>query len=135
MNIPACCIYLDERRAGCAATDQDAMTIIDNFEKLLAAGQDNALLRYSLGNEYAKVGDAATAVAHLRRALEHDGGYSAAWKLLGKMLVETGDLTAAIDAYRTGIAVAERKGDKQAAKEMQVFLRRLEKLQHPDTGD
>jgi len=111
------------------------MTIIDNFEKLLAAGQDNALLRYSLGNEYAKVGDAATAVAHLRRALEHDGGYSAAWKLLGKMLAETGDVTAAIDAYRTGIAVAERKGDKQAAKEMQVFMRRLEKLQTPNVDD
>ena len=111
------------------------MTIIDNFEKLLAAGQDNALLRYSLGIEYAKVDNAATAVVHLRRALEHDGGYSAAWKLLGKMLAETGDVTAAIDAYRTGIAVAERKGDKQAAKEMQVFMRRLEKLQTPNVDE
>jgi len=111
------------------------MTIIDNFEKLLAAGQDNALLRYSLGNEYAKVGNAATAVVHLRRALEHDSDYSAAWKLLGKMLTETGEVTAAIDAYLTGIAVAERKGDKQAAKEMQVFMRRLEKLQTPPVGD
>ncbi len=33
----------------------------------------------------------------------------------------------ALAAYREGIAVAERKGDKQAGKEMQVFARRLEK--------
>ncbi len=103
------------------------MAIIDTFEKLLAGGQDNALLRYSLGNEYLKVGDAATAVQHLQRAIEHDGAYSAAWKLLGKALAEAGDAGAAMVAYRSGIAVAERKGDKQAAKEMQVFLKRLEK--------
>ncbi|MBI5041805.1 MAG: hypothetical protein HZB57_11595 [Gammaproteobacteria bacterium] len=105
------------------------MAIIDTFETLLAGGQDNALLRYSLGNEYLKVGDAATAVQHLQRAIEHDGAYSAAWKLLGKALAEAGDAGAAMVAYRSGIAVAERKGDKQAAKEMQVFLKRLEKAQ------
>jgi len=32
-------------------------------------------------------------------------------------------------AYRRGIAVAERRGDRQAAKEMHVFLRRLEAAQ------
>lgn len=103
------------------------MSIIDNFEKLLAGGQDNALLRYSLGNEYLKAGDAPAAVRHLQRALEHDRDYSAAWKLLGKALTEAGDAAAAMAAYRTGIEVAERKGDKQAAKEMQVFLKRLQK--------
>ena len=30
-------------------------------------------------------------------------------------------------AYRSGIAVAQRKGDKQAGREMEVFARRLEK--------
>ena len=33
----------------------------------------------------------------------------------------------ALSAYRKGIEVAEKKGDKQAAKEMVVFARRLEK--------
>lgn len=103
------------------------MSILDNFEKMLAAGQDNALLRYSLGNEYLKAGDASAAVRHLQRAVEHDRDYSAAWKLLGKAQTEAGDAEAAKSAYRTGIEVAERKGDKQAAKEMQVFLKRLEK--------
>lgn len=108
------------------------MSIIDNFEKMVAAGQDNALLRYSLGNEYLKAADPATAIMHLRCALEHDRGYSAAWKLLGKALADVGDAEAAIEAYSAGIAVADKNGDKQAAKEMQVFLRRLEKQR---TGD
>ena len=33
----------------------------------------------------------------------------------------------ALTAYREGIAVAEARGDKQAAKEMGVFMRRIEK--------
>jgi len=69
---------------------------------------------------------------HLQRAVEHDPGYSAAWKLLGKALVDIGKPQEALDAYRQGIEVAEAKGDKQAAKEMQVFARRLER--NLDTG-
>jgi predicted Zn-dependent protease len=103
------------------------VSIIDNFEKMLSSGQDNALLRYSLGNEYLKLGDATAAVRHLQRAVEHDRDYSAAWKSLGKAQTEAGNRSAAMLAYQTGIKVAERKGDKQAAKEMRVFLKRLEK--------
>lgn len=103
------------------------MSMIDNFEKMLAAGQDSPLLRYSLGLEYSKAGDTARAVEHLRSAVEQDPGYSAAWKLLGQALAATGDTTAAIEAYEQGIAAAEGKGDKQAAKEMRVFLKRLQK--------
>jgi tetratricopeptide (TPR) repeat protein len=103
------------------------MGMIENFEKLLAAGQDNALLRYSLGNEYFKQGDAAMAAEHLAMAVQLDAGYSAAWKLYGKVLTELGRRPQAMAVYEKGIAAAEAKGDKQAAKEMQVFLKRLHK--------
>ena len=66
-------------------------------------------------------------VEHLRSAVAQDAQYSAAWKLLGKALAATGARDEAMQAYRSGIAAAERRGDKQAAKEMGVFLRRLEK--------
>src|SRR5688500_9262125 len=95
-----------------------------NMLKMLEAGRDNALVRFSLGNEYLKDGDPAAAVEHLRAAVAHDSGYSAAWKLLGRALEESGALDDALHAYREGMAVAERKGDKQAAKEMTVFARR-----------
>lgn len=103
------------------------MSIIENFEALLAKGQDNALLRFSLGNEYLKMGDTEQAVMHLRAAVQFDAAYSAAWKALGKALTERGARQEALEAYANGIAAAEQKGDKQAAKEMQVFKRRIEK--------
>ena len=103
------------------------MGLIDNFERMLAGGKDNALLRFSLGNEYLKTNAPATAVAHLRAAVVHDVHYSAAWKLLGQALTKTGQIEEARVAYRSGIAAAEGKGDKQAVKEMTVFLKRLER--------
>lgn len=101
--------------------------VIANLEKLIGTPRDGALLRFSLGNEYLKSGDAHNAQLHLAVAVARDPAYSAAWKLLGKALSETGQPQAALDAYRQGIAVAEKRGDKQAAKEMTVFARRIEK--------
>ena len=101
--------------------------IVANLEKLLASGGETALLRFSLGNEYLKAGQPGTAAAHLQRAVELDPEYSAAWKLLGKALADSTQLPEALAAYRRGIAVAERKGDKHAAREMTVFARRIEK--------
>jgi predicted Zn-dependent protease len=100
---------------------------IANLQKLIGTPRDGALLRFSLGNEYLKAGDLDAAVVQLREAVARDAGYSAAWKLLGKALADSGRLADALAAYREGIAVAERKGDKQAAKEMTVFSRRIEK--------
>jgi len=101
--------------------------LLPNLLKMLAAGRDNALLRFSLGSEYLKAGDHAQAAEHLRAAVNQDPAYSAAWKLLGRALDENGRPQDALAAYREGISVAESKGDKQAAKEMTVFARRIEK--------
>jgi|SRR4051812_3971774 Tfp pilus assembly protein PilF len=103
------------------------MDATERFEALLASGKDSALLRFSLGAGYLKAGEAARATQHLREAVRQDPSYSAAWKLLGKALAETGAADEARAAYRSGIAAAEGHGDKQAAKEMTVFLKRLER--------
>ena len=105
--------------------DAPRSSALASFERMLAAGKDGALLRFSLGNEYLKAGDAARAVEHLQRAVAQDAGYTAAWKLLGRALVAAGRTDEALAAYRNGIEVARRKGDKQAEKEMTVFARRL----------
>ncbi len=105
------------------------MGVIDNLESLLAKGQDNAILRLGLGNAYMSQGDYARAVEHLRHAVTQNPGYSAAWKSYAKALGECGRVDDAVAAYETGIAAAEAKGDKQAAKEMGVFLKRLRKNQ------
>lgn len=107
---------------------------IANLEKLLGGRRDGALLRYSLGNEWLKAGDNARAAAFFRDAVDRDAKYSAAWKLLGRTLADSGRAAEALAAYRQGIAVAEAKGDVQAAKEMSVFARRLEKQLAAGTG-
>ncbi len=96
-----------------------------SFEKMLAAGRDGALLRFSLGSEFLKAGDAAGACVHFARAVDLDPAYTAAWKLYGKALAAAGRDADALAAYRRGIEVAHAKGDRQAEKEMTVFARRL----------
>lgn len=100
-----------------------------NLMKLVGTPRDGALLRFSIGNELLKDGDAAGAAVQLQSAVEFDPRYSAAWKLLGKALADSGRESEALQAYRSGMAVAGERGDKQAAKEMAVFARRLEKRQ------
>ena len=97
----------------------------ERLEAMLSSGTDNALLRFSLGQTYLNAGTPEKAVPHLQRATEHDPNYSAAWKLLGRALSAAERTGEAIAAFEQGIAVAQAKGDRQAAKEMSVFLRRL----------
>jgi Tfp pilus assembly protein PilF len=99
---------------------------VENLESMLAAGRDDALLRFTLGNAYLE-DHPARAAEHLARAVALDPDYSAAWKSYGKALAAAGREDEARHAYRRGIETAERKGDIQAAKEMRVFLRRLER--------
>ena len=97
------------------------------LEAMLARGEDNALLRFTLGNVLFQQKKYPEAEPHLARAVELDPDYSAAWKIYGRTLGATGKIPEAINAFKQGIATAERRGDIQAAKEMTVFLRRLEK--------
>ena len=106
-------------------------TIITNLEKLLGGPRDSALLRFSLGNEWLKAGDPAKAAECFSAAVERDPNYSAAFKLLGKALADSGQIEAAQQAYAQGINIAESKGDLQAAKEMRVFAKRLSKPTAP----
>ena len=101
--------------------------LVQRLVAMLAAGQEGAMLRFGLGQALLKDGRAEEAARHLAEAVAHDASYSAAWKLLGRARAEAGDAEGAASALREGIAAADAAGDKQAAKEMQVFLRRLER--------
>jgi Tfp pilus assembly protein PilF len=101
--------------------------MLESLEKMLAKGMDNPMLRFGLGKGYLDAGDATQAATHLRCCVEQDAGYSAAWKLLGKALEQQGDKEGARDAWEAGLAAAQGKGDKQAGKEMSVFLKRLDR--------
>lgn len=99
---------------------------IEALRAQLGGPRDGALLRYSLGTALLDAGDTTEALTHLRAAVDFDQGYSAAWKQLGQACLRAGDAPAAAEAWRRGIAAAEARGDVQAAKEMRVFLKRIE---------
>jgi len=99
--------------------------LIANLEALLAKGGDSATLRLALASRYLEAGDALAAVRHGQGAVRIDPEYSAGWKALGKALAAAGKATEAQQAYERGIEVAERRGDRQAANEMRVFVKRL----------
>ena len=103
------------------------MATLESLEQLLRKGPETPLLRLTLGLEHLKRGASVQALTHLERAVELDPGYSAGWKALGRARSECGRLPEALAAYRHGLAAAHRNGDKQAAREMEVFSQRIEK--------
>lgn len=97
------------------------------LEKLLDDGRDDALLRFTLGSICLQEADAETALVHLQRAIELDPTYSAAWKLRGAAMLKLTRIEEAQRIWTEGRAVAQQKGDLQVAREITVFLKRLDK--------
>lgn len=103
--------------------------MIANLEKMLAQGGDSASLRFALASKYFEQGELTRAAEHAELAVELDADYSAAWRLLGRIQSEAGETDRAKRTFEHGIEVAEKRGDRQVAREMQVFLKRLERAQ------
>jgi Flp pilus assembly protein TadD len=97
------------------------------METMLSDGQDNALIRFTMGSAFIKHGKFEEAIEQLAKAVELEPDYSAAWQRYGWALAESGRTDKAIKTFQQGIAVAKKKGDDQTAKEMQIFLNRLQK--------
>lgn len=99
--------------------------MLDRLRAQTGGVRDGALLRFSIANTLLGLSRYAEAADEFREALRFDPTYSAAWKLLGKALLAANDEPGAAAAWTSGIEAAVRRGDKQAEKEMTVFLRRL----------
>lgn len=97
------------------------------FRKLLERDPDNPMILYSLGNELFKEGEYAEARDYLRRAVENKPDYSVAYRTLGRAHYELGENAEARRVFADGREVAEKNGDLQTVKEIDVFVRRIEK--------
>ena len=98
---------------------------IASLENLIAGGQDSAMLRLMLARLLVQAGQLEEAASHLTSAVMQKPDYSAAWRELGQVHRTLGQNESALTAWRKGIEVARANGDKQAEKEMGVFVRRL----------
>ena len=103
----------------------DLTARIAQLRQQLGGPRDGALLRYSLGSALFDSGALQEAAEMLGHAVLADPGYSAAWKLAGKVRLAMDDPAGAAHQWQQGIEAARQRGDKQAEKEMTVFLRRL----------
>ena len=54
-----------------------------------------------------------------------DPNYTAAYKLLGKALIKTGDSAAAKVIFERGLPIAIASGDKQTEREISAFSLKL----------
>lgn len=102
------------------------MTMIEKLLKMLEDGKDAPLLRFSLAKAQMAARQFDDAAQHLREAVHQDPDYSAAWAALGECLMHLGDDDGAVAAWVEGIAVAMKKGDIQAKRQMDVRLRRAQ---------
>jgi Tfp pilus assembly protein PilF len=98
---------------------------IDTLLKLVGSERDSAMLRLTLARLLAANDELEQAEAHLEAAVGMDRNYTAAWKELGKVRKQNRNPEGAAQAWQDGIEAARANGDKQAEKEMTVFLKRL----------
>ena len=100
---------------------------IQQFQELIALEPDDTVLRFGLGELYIEAENFAAAAEQFAEIVRLDPQYSAAYRYLGQAYTALGQTQEAVEVFQHGIAVAEARGDLQTAKEMRVFLRRLQK--------
>lgn len=100
---------------------------IRRLEALLETERDEALTYFLLGREYMEAQRFEDAGRVLQRCVELNPRYTAAYRFLGDSHRLAGARDLARQAYAAGITVAQETGDVQAGKEMEVFLKRLER--------
>jgi len=104
---------------------------IDRLLSLVGTPRDSAMLRLTLARLLAADKRLPDALDQLEAAVSMQPAYTAAWKELGKLRLGLDDAEGAAAAWSRGIEEAQARGDKQAEKEMTVFLKRLRKSSPP----
>jgi len=92
---------------------------IEILQQLLAQNPASSFARYGLAMEYVNSGDLSRAAAEFEALLGADPAYGAAYFHGGQTLEKLGNLDAARDYYRRGIAVSK---DPHARSELEAAL-------------
>jgi Flp pilus assembly protein TadD len=100
---------------------------IAEFKEVAELMPDDPVVRFGLAAAYLDAAQPENAVIEYRETIRLKPDYSAAYRGLGRALERAGLSAEAMAAYRQGLEVATRNGDLQTVKEIEVFLRRLEK--------
>ncbi len=100
---------------------------IAEFKEVAELMPDDPVVRFGLAGAYLDARQPEEAVRAYEETIRLKPDYSAAHRGLGRALEQAGRLAEAEAADAAGLEVATRTGDLQTKKEIEVFLRRLEK--------
>ena len=99
---------------------------IEVFKSMLSSDPHNTMVLFGLANEYQKLGDWANVIATLEDYLSKADDEGAAYGMLARAFIETGEKDKARLAYQKGIDVALAHGHPTMAGEFKVSLGELE---------
>ena len=100
---------------------------IAEFKEVAEMMPDDPVVRFGLAAAYLDAGQAEAAAAEYAETVRLKPDYSAAYRGLGRALERAGRTAEAKAAYEKGLEVAAGTGDLQTKKEIEVFLRRMDK--------
>jgi Flp pilus assembly protein TadD len=100
---------------------------IAQFREVVELMPDDPVARFGLAGAYLEAGRSGEAAVEYNEAIRLKPDYTAAHRGLGRALEAVGRAEEARVAYRRGIEVAGETGDLQTRKEIEVFLRRLDR--------
>ena len=92
------------------------------MEAMLQEGQDNALLRFTMGSAFLKHQKYQQAIEQFKMAVEIKPDFSSAWLLYAKAMLGAGEIRAAREIIASGIKVANKTSDEKTAAELQTLL-------------
>lgn len=95
---------------------------IEIFEEMAHSQPGDAMIHYGLASEYMKLEDWPKASDALRRVIEINPDYTAAYQMLGTALSNQGRLQEARGVWTEGIKAAKRTGAWKAGQHMEGLL-------------
>lgn len=95
------------------------------FREALEYDPEDTVALMGMGSALLSLEKPEEAAPYLRRTVEIDPWYSAAWLRLGECLLATGDRQGALQAWQEGARRARQRGDMMPAQAMEIRARQL----------
>jgi len=95
---------------------------IETFRALVKKDPGNPLGRYSLANEYYKLGMYQEAITEIKEYLKIANDQGAVYRMLADCYIQMGDTEMAREAYYEGIEAATRHGHPGMAEEYEEAI-------------
>ena len=95
------------------------------LKQFLEQNPNDAFARYGLAMEYSRAGAIESALAEFKKLLEIHPDYTAGYQMAGQMLSAAGRYDEARQMLESGLASAQRAGNRHAQEEMQNLLQEL----------